>query len=263
MSIILGWYWRCHSLFFRSSLPPFLFFLFYTAQIEQMLKQDWLLSSHCRYYVREMRILAYTQLLESYRSLTLQYMADAFSVSEEFIDKWVWLCFVTNTNGNAQYSMTGPTWLQKFNMDWAKDAPRTSYSSPLCFHLLSSRVWFIPKEAVLGERCQVLRPFQEKRKILTQAGLNFESHLSRDVSVSRKRACNLALSLPNTASPIQSSAKQLSHFIYCLSPPSSWVVIFNQELLASFSFRELSRFIAAGRLNCKIDKVRGVVETNR
>jgi hypothetical protein len=27
--------------------------------------------------------------------------------------------------------------------------------------------------------------------------------------------------------------------------------------------RELSRFIASGRLNCKIDKVGGVVETNR
>ena len=27
--------------------------------------------------------------------------------------------------------------------------------------------------------------------------------------------------------------------------------------------RELSRFIAVGRLNCKIDKVAGVVETNR
>ena len=30
-----------------------------------------------------------------------------------------------------------------------------------------------------------------------------------------------------------------------------------------FVFRELARFIAAGRLNCKIDKVGGVVETNR
>lgn len=28
-------------------------------------------------------------------------------------------------------------------------------------------------------------------------------------------------------------------------------------------YRELSRFIAAGRLNCKIDKVGGIVETNR
>ena len=35
-----------------------------------------------------MRIHAYTQLLESYRSLTLQYMANAFGVSEEFIDKY-------------------------------------------------------------------------------------------------------------------------------------------------------------------------------
>jgi 26S proteasome regulatory subunit N7 len=31
----------------------------------------------------------------------------------------------------------------------------------------------------------------------------------------------------------------------------------------SFLDIELSRFIAAGRLNCKIDKVAGVLETNR
>eukprot|EP00958_Prasinococcus_capsulatus_P020230 scaffold2591_cov417-Prasinococcus_capsulatus_cf.AAC.4 len=31
----------------------------------------------------------------------------------------------------------------------------------------------------------------------------------------------------------------------------------------SIGCRELSRFIAVGRLNCKIDKVAGVVETNR
>ena len=57
------------------------------AQVEDFLKQDRLLYPHCRYYIREMRIHAYTQLLESYRSLTLQYMANAFGVSEEFIDK--------------------------------------------------------------------------------------------------------------------------------------------------------------------------------
>ena len=34
-------------------------------------------------------------------------------------------------------------------------------------------------------------------------------------------------------------------------------------VLFYFISRELSRFIAAGRLNCKIDKVGGVVETNR
>ncbi|XP_015930994.1 26S proteasome non-ATPase regulatory subunit 6 isoform X1 [Parasteatoda tepidariorum] len=57
------------------------------ALVEKMLKQDRLLAPHFRYYVREMRIMAYTQLLESYRSLTLQYMADAFGVTTFFIDK--------------------------------------------------------------------------------------------------------------------------------------------------------------------------------
>lgn len=30
-----------------------------------------------------------------------------------------------------------------------------------------------------------------------------------------------------------------------------------------FDFRELSKFIAVGRLHCKIDRVGGIVETNR
>jgi len=45
-----------------------------------------ILSPHARYYVREMRILAYAQLLESYRSLTLQSMSTAFGVSIDFVD---------------------------------------------------------------------------------------------------------------------------------------------------------------------------------
>lgn len=55
------------------------------------MKKDWLFAPHYRYYVREMRIQAYSQLLESYRSLTLGYMAEAFGVSTEFIDQWVCL----------------------------------------------------------------------------------------------------------------------------------------------------------------------------
>lgn len=51
------------------------------------MKKDWLFAPHYRYYVREMRIHAYSQLLESYRSLTLGYMAEAFGVSTEFIDQ--------------------------------------------------------------------------------------------------------------------------------------------------------------------------------
>ena len=51
-----------------------------------MLLPSRLLSAHSRYYVREMRILAYNQLLQSYRSLTLDSMARSFGVSIEFID---------------------------------------------------------------------------------------------------------------------------------------------------------------------------------
>lgn len=57
------------------------------ATVEQDMKKDWLFAPHYRYYVREMRIHAYSQLLESYRSLTLGYMAEAFGVSTEFIDQ--------------------------------------------------------------------------------------------------------------------------------------------------------------------------------
>lgn len=58
-----------------------------TAMVEQEMKKDWLFAPHYRHYVREMRIQAYSQLLESYRSLTLGYMAEAFGVSTEFIDQ--------------------------------------------------------------------------------------------------------------------------------------------------------------------------------
>jgi len=57
------------------------------AAVEDVLRSDRYLAPHRTYYVREMRIMAYSQLLESYNSLTLQYMADAFGVSVEFIDK--------------------------------------------------------------------------------------------------------------------------------------------------------------------------------
>ncbi|KAJ1977653.1 proteasome regulatory particle subunit [Dimargaris verticillata] len=45
------------------------------------------LHAHTRFYVREMRIIAYAQLLESYRSVTMESMAASFGVSEEFIDR--------------------------------------------------------------------------------------------------------------------------------------------------------------------------------
>ncbi|XP_046355680.1 26S proteasome non-ATPase regulatory subunit 6-like [Haliotis rufescens] len=57
------------------------------AAVEEIMKSDRYLCPHFRYYVREMRIMAYAQLLESYRSLTLDYMADAFGVTVDFMDR--------------------------------------------------------------------------------------------------------------------------------------------------------------------------------
>ncbi|XP_030371235.1 26S proteasome non-ATPase regulatory subunit 6 [Scaptodrosophila lebanonensis] len=79
-----------------SSVKQFLFSLYncqyeqfyvHLAEVETQLRRDYLIHPHYRYYVREMRILGYTQLLESYRSLTLQYMAESFGVTVDYIDQ--------------------------------------------------------------------------------------------------------------------------------------------------------------------------------
>ncbi|XP_022212186.1 26S proteasome non-ATPase regulatory subunit 6 [Drosophila obscura] len=62
-------------------------FYVHLAVVEKQLRSDYLIHPHYRYYVREMRILGYTQLLESYRSLTLQYMAESFGVTVDYIDQ--------------------------------------------------------------------------------------------------------------------------------------------------------------------------------
>ena len=58
-----------------------------TVWVEKDFKCDRYLAPHARYFIREMRIKAYTQLLESYRSLSLSHMAHSFGVSVEFMDK--------------------------------------------------------------------------------------------------------------------------------------------------------------------------------
>lgn len=55
-----------------------------------------------------MRILAYSQLLESYRSLTLESLAAAFGVTVDYIDKYV--CFddiTTNLTTNLTANSLG------------------------------------------------------------------------------------------------------------------------------------------------------------
>ena len=73
--------WRIlNEVFLSLSLSP-------TVWVEKDFKCDRYLASHARYFIREMRIKAYTQLLESYRSLSLSHMAHSFGVSVEFMDK--------------------------------------------------------------------------------------------------------------------------------------------------------------------------------
>merc|ERR1712077_53016 len=57
------------------------------ADVEQVAKNDRYMHPHYAYYVREMKIKVFAQLLESYRSLTLTYMAEAFGVTEEYMDR--------------------------------------------------------------------------------------------------------------------------------------------------------------------------------
>lgn len=57
------------------------------SHLETLLKQDHWSCCHYRYIIRELRILSYSQLLESYSSVTLTAIAQSFGVTEEYIDK--------------------------------------------------------------------------------------------------------------------------------------------------------------------------------
>lgn len=54
---------------------------------EEEIRTSRLLHSHRKWFVRELRVKAYAQLLESYKSLTLESLARAFGVSPEWIDE--------------------------------------------------------------------------------------------------------------------------------------------------------------------------------
>ena len=56
-------------------------------EISAAVKKDRYLQQHASYYVKEMRLVAYRQFLESYKSVTIGNMAASFGVSPEFIDK--------------------------------------------------------------------------------------------------------------------------------------------------------------------------------
>jgi len=78
------------------NLRPFLFSLYeckYSeyfhslALLVDQIKKDRYLSQHTGFIVREVRIVAYSQFLESYRSVTFKSMAHNFGVSVPFLDR--------------------------------------------------------------------------------------------------------------------------------------------------------------------------------
>lgn len=77
LSKLLNSFYDCdYILFFQSMV-----------NIKDELENDRFFSLHLRWYFRELRIKAYSQFLESFKSVTLKSMADSFGVSVEFIDK--------------------------------------------------------------------------------------------------------------------------------------------------------------------------------
>lgn len=58
---------------------------------EQFLTQDRYLHEHKNWFVREMRLRAYQQLLQSYRVVGLDSMANDFGITVDFLDRYVFL----------------------------------------------------------------------------------------------------------------------------------------------------------------------------
>lgn len=57
-----------------------------SVEMHPHLCRDRYLAEHVNWYVREMRVNAYVQFLESYRSVTVSSMAKTFGVSVPFLD---------------------------------------------------------------------------------------------------------------------------------------------------------------------------------
>lgn len=57
--------------------------------------KDYFLAPHCEYIVKEMKIAAFSQLLTSYKTISIKSVAEAFGVGEEVVDEEVAKFIVT------------------------------------------------------------------------------------------------------------------------------------------------------------------------
>ena len=65
---------------------------------ERFLTQDRYLLEHKAWFIREMRLRAYQQLLQSYRVVGLESMANDFGVTVDFLDRYVFCLLSTYPN---------------------------------------------------------------------------------------------------------------------------------------------------------------------
>lgn len=68
---------------------------------EQFLTQDRYLHEHKNWFVREMRLRAYQQLLQSYRVVGLDSMANDFGVTVDFLDRYAFLHLIKSTRDDG------------------------------------------------------------------------------------------------------------------------------------------------------------------
>jgi 26S proteasome regulatory subunit N7 len=71
------------------------FFLALAAVEDQFLSQDRYLYEHRAWFVREMRLRGYQQLLQSYRVVGLNSMANDFGVTVDFLDRYGAVCLLS------------------------------------------------------------------------------------------------------------------------------------------------------------------------
>lgn len=60
--------------------------LTFSGGVMHLVQRDRYLASHASHYLRSIRVVTYSQFLESYQSVQMSTMAEKFGVSEEFID---------------------------------------------------------------------------------------------------------------------------------------------------------------------------------
>jgi 26S proteasome regulatory subunit N7 len=81
-------------------------FLVSLADISDSMRKDRYTAPHVLYYTRELRIKAYSQFLESYKSVTLKSMANDFGLSVRFLDDEL-SRFIASSRLNAKIDKVG------------------------------------------------------------------------------------------------------------------------------------------------------------